>query len=150
MNGITRLDYAGIKRQVQRDRAGGVVMIFSGEHDLACKEHLRSDLARLSEVTDAVLDFTDVTYVDSTILVELIRLHSRRSSAGRSPITIVVQQTHLKKLFALLSLESIFRFADSLDEAIQKDNTAFSLDYASCGVQGPCSRIRTEFDRPTF
>lgn len=147
MNAITHLDFAGIKKQVQRAHAGGVVMIFSGEHDLACKEHLRSDLARLSAVKDAVLDFTDVTYIDSTVIVELIRLHSRRSASGHNPMTIVVQQAYLKKLFALLSLESIFRFNDSLDEAIQKDKEAFRLDYSSCGFQSSWPPIRIEFDR---
>jgi len=147
MNPITRLDHVGIKKQAQRAHAGGVVMIFSGEHDMACKEHLRSDLAPLSAVTDAVLDFTDVTYIDSTVIVELIRLHSRRSASGRAPMTIVVQQAHLKKLFALLSLETIFRFADSLEEAIQKDKAAFRLDYASCGFQSPRPRIGIQFGR---
>jgi anti-anti-sigma regulatory factor len=68
-----------------------VVMVFGGEYDLACKEHLRSDLARIADSPDVVLEFTDVTYIDSTVIIELLRLHRSRATKGYSPLTIVLQ-----------------------------------------------------------
>ena len=68
-----------------------VVMIFSDEYDIGCKERLREGLARLAVVPNVVLDFTDVTYIDSTVLSELIRMHKVRAAKGYEREVIVVQ-----------------------------------------------------------
>lgn len=119
------------------DRA---VMVFCGEYDIACKEHLRLDLARLNDIRDVVLDFTDVTYIDSTLIGELIRLHQIREDKGYGPMAIVVQKPQLKRLFALLSLENVFRFTDKLGNAIPQSQPATALEYASVGTRASCNR----------
>ena len=109
-----------------------VVMIFGGEYDLACKEHLRADLERLANVQDVVLDFTDVTYIDSTVVVELIRINQIRSSKGYKRETIVLQNPNIKRLFTLLSLQDVFHFVPELNHAVEKNEQPIGLDYASC------------------
>jgi len=116
-----------------------VVMIFGGEYDIACKEHLRADLQRLTDVQDVVLDFTDVTYIDSTILVELIRMNQIRSSKGYERETIVVQNRNLKRLFTLLNLQDVFHFVPGLEHVVQKNEQPIGLDYASCGKHASSS-----------
>lgn len=76
-----------------------VVMIFGGEYDLACKEHLRADLERLANVQDVVLDFTDVTYIDSTVVVELIRINQIRSSKGYKRDNCSTKSKYQKTLY---------------------------------------------------
>ncbi|MGA8099700.1 MAG: STAS domain-containing protein [Candidatus Cybelea sp.] len=109
-----------------------VVMIFGGEYDLACKEHLRADLERLANVQDVVLDFTDVTYIDSTVVVELIRINQIRSSKGYKRETIVLQNPNIKRLFTLLSLQDVFHFVPELNHVVDKNEQPIGLDYASC------------------
>ena len=109
-----------------------VVMIFGGEYDLACKEHLRADLERLANVQDVVLDFTDVTYIDSTVVVELIRINQIRSSKGYKRETIVLQNPNIKRLFTLLSLQDVFHFVPELNHVVEKNEQPIGLDYASC------------------
>jgi len=116
-----------------------VVMIFGGEYDIACKEHLRADLQRLTDVQDVVLDFTDVTYIDSTILVELIRMNQIRSSKGYERETIVVQNQNLKRLFTVLNLQDVFHFVPGLEHVVQKNEQPIGLDYASCGKHASSS-----------
>lgn len=109
-----------------------VVMIFGGEYDLACKEHLRADLERLANVQDVVLDFTDVTYIDSTVVVELIRMNQIRCSKGYKRETIVLQNPNIKRLFTLLSLQDVFHFVPELNHVVDKNEQPIGLDYASC------------------
>lgn len=109
-----------------------VVMIFGGEYDLACKEHLRADLERLANVQDVVLDFTDVTYMDSTVVVELIRMNQIRRSKGYKRETIVLQNPNIKRLFTLLSLQDVFHFVPELNHVVGKNEQPIGLDYASC------------------
>jgi anti-anti-sigma regulatory factor len=108
-------------------------MILGGEYDLSCKEHLRADLEPLTGVQDVVLDFTDVTYIDSTVVVELMRMHQQRLSKGYKRETIVVKNRNIKKLFTLLSLQDAFDFVSDLDHAVQKNEEPIGLKYALCG-----------------
>lgn len=117
------------------DRA---VMVFGGEYDIACKEHLRLDLARLDDIPDVVLEFTDVTYIDSTLIGELIRLHQIREAKGYRPMAVVVQKPQVKRLFALLSLEKVFRFTEKLGDVIPRSQPATALEYASVGTRASC------------
>lgn len=64
---------------------------FSGEYDLARKEELRRQLTPLTTVERAVLDFTDVTFIDSSCLVELLRANRMRDEAGLEPLTILIR-----------------------------------------------------------
>lgn len=123
--------------QTQPPASKKIVMILGGEYDLACKEHLRSDLQRLTSVQDVVLDFTDVTYIDSTTIVELLRMHETRESKGYKRETIVVQNPNLKKLFTLLNLQQVFCFVNDLGYVVEKNEEPIGLDYTgrhtSCG-----------------
>jgi anti-anti-sigma factor len=114
-----------------------IVMILDGEYDLACKGHLRSDLQRLTNVQDVVVDFTDVTYIDSTAVVELLRMHRIRESKGYKGETIVVQNPNIKKLFTLLNLQQVFSLVNDLGHVVEKNEEPIGLDYtarhASCG-----------------
>jgi anti-anti-sigma factor len=62
--------------EIHVDRVGESVWIvaMTGEHDLATAPQLTEELARIAEHgTDVVVDLSDTTFVDSTIVGVLVR-----------------------------------------------------------------------------
>lgn len=111
-----------------------VVMMFAHEYDISCKEQLRVDLEGLTNVQSVVLDFTDVTYLDSTVIGELIRLHNIRTSKGYGRETIVANNPHLEKLFNIVGLHKIVNLVASLADIVEKPGELIDLQYAQSGV----------------
>jgi anti-anti-sigma regulatory factor len=85
------------------------VVVCTGAYDIACRWQFRADLEPLAHVTNAILDFTDVTYVDSTIVGELIRLHRIRAEAGYDGETVAIHAPNIRKLFKLLQLNFVMK-----------------------------------------
>jgi anti-anti-sigma regulatory factor len=143
VNKTLYFDFPTLSKQIHpilpRAAPEKVVMVFGGEYDLACKRHLRSDLARIADSPDVVLEFTDVTYIDSTVIIELLRLHRGRATKGYPPLTIVLQNPQLLKLFALLHLEKKFHLVDDLCKIIPTMQGAIDLEYTSSGTQVSCA-----------
>lgn len=111
-----------------------VVMMFAHEYDISCKEQLRLDLEGLTNVQSVVLDFTDVTYLDSTVIGELMRLHKIRTSKGYGRETIVANNPRLGKLFNIVSLHEIFNVVSSLADIVEKPGELIDLQYAQSGL----------------
>jgi anti-anti-sigma factor len=87
-----------------------VVVQLTGEFDLATKDLLRAQLDRLAGVRDVWLDCIGVSYIDSTAITELIRLHKVRTENGFDTETVVLgENMALRRLFTILQLESLFR-----------------------------------------
>lgn len=95
------------------------VLVFNGEYDLSCKAALRGDLERLANAPRAVLDFDRVTFLDSTAIAELIRLHKLRAENRFERETIVTRNESVLKLFRLLELTKVFEIVPSLGEALR-------------------------------
>jgi anti-anti-sigma regulatory factor len=106
-------------------------MMLSGEYDLTSKEQLRAAFGSLYEIPSVALDFTKVTYIDSTVISELVRMHNARSASGLERETIVVNDRNLLKLFDILNFSKVFRVVDNLDDAIRKDGNDVVVQYAS-------------------
>lgn len=109
------------------------VVVFAGEYDLACKEQLRAELDRLVPVPNLVLDFSEVTYVDSTVLTELIRLHKLRAENHSGSETVVAHAGNLQKLLRIVGLDKAFRLVGALDEALDK-GAQVEVQYAFNGT----------------
>jgi anti-anti-sigma factor len=108
-----------------------MVMVFSGEYDLASKEQVRAAFDAVSEAPRVVLDFSDVSYIDSSVVVELVRIHSARAAGDLERETVVVGNKNLLKIFDILQLASVFRIVDTLDDAVGKNGEHISVHYAS-------------------
>ncbi len=106
-----------------------VVMVFAGEYDIASKEQLRAELQLLVPVSDLVLDFTQVTYLDSTAVSEMIRMHRLRADHLYERETIVVHNENIQKLFDMLQLHEVFHLVGTLDEALGNGQPA-AIRYA--------------------
>jgi len=107
------------------------VMIFTGEYDIATAEQLRADLRRIRDIQRVVLDFTDVTYVDSKAIHELVDLHHYRAAKGYKREVIVFQSPVLRRIFAVLNLEQVFHCVANLSDVVGNDNAPSHLYYAS-------------------
>lgn len=108
-------------------------MVFAGEYDVASKEQLRSDLDRLAAVQHLVLDFSEVTYVDSTVVLELLRLHLRRSQAQGGSETLVVGAGNVQKVLHTFGLQKVFHVVSSVGEVLDGDAIA-DTRYAAPGA----------------
>ncbi len=107
------------------------VMIFRGEYDIATAARLRVDLNRVRDLQRVVLDFTDVTYLDSKAIHELIDLHQYRADKGFEREAVVFQSPTLRKIFGILNLQHVFHCVSNLSDVVPKDNTPSHLFYAT-------------------
>ena len=128
-----------MKNSIANGHAGTVVMMFSGEYDLASKEQVRAAFDSLRDVPSIALDFTHVTYIDSTIIGELVRMHNARCASGLERETVVLNNRSLLKLVDVLNFSEVFRVVDALDDAISKDGKDIVVRYANSfeGKSGP-------------
>jgi anti-anti-sigma factor len=106
------------------------VMIFRGEYDIATAARLRADLHRLRDFRRVVLDFTDVTYLDSKTIHELVDLHHYRAEKGYEREALVFRSPTLQKIFGILNLQQVFHCVSNLSDVVPKDNTPSHLFYA--------------------
>jgi anti-anti-sigma factor len=107
------------------------VMIFNGEYDIAAAQRLRADLHRVRDIQQVVLDFTDVTYVDSTAIHELFDLRNYREAKGFEREAIVFQNSNLRRVFGILKLEQVFHCVSNLSDVVRNDDTPSHLYYAA-------------------
>ncbi len=116
-----------------------VVMVFEGEYDLSSKQQLRAAFDSLSGASRVALDFSDVTYVDTTVIAELVRLHKVRADNNLEREVLVMRNPNLVRLFDITHLSSAFRIVEALDEAIGKNGEQIVVQYASSfdGVAAP-------------
>lgn len=124
-----------------------VVVVFAGEYNLGSKGKLHRELSRLATKPRLVLDFSEVTYMDSTCIAELMRMEQRRSAAGFDAAHVVMQAPVLLRIFTVLTLDRVFRVVSTLDQAIDADLEGLHVEYAFCGDDGT-AKVPVDFEHP--
>jgi anti-sigma B factor antagonist len=89
---------------------------FTGEIDFTAREDLRAKLAPLTEAQAAIIDLSAVTYMDSSVLAELLYLQRSRHRLGRPAMWIVVSPA-VRRLFEVAGLQDVLAVAGTIDEA---------------------------------
>lgn len=90
------------------------VVVFAGEYDLANKDGIRRMLRRLESSNDLVLDLTEVTFVDSTFISELIRLEKVRGAKNFDRATVVAPAKSVAgRLLDVVGLTSVFSVVET-------------------------------------
>jgi anti-anti-sigma factor len=79
----------------------------SGEYDIARKRELVELFAPIFNGNPVTIDMTDVTYVDSTFLGELMAMRLRLEDPQ---VTLVGVSPGIARLFAIASLDRFFIF----------------------------------------
>jgi anti-sigma B factor antagonist len=85
-----------------------IVVKLSGEYDLARRVELEGQLSVAYAANVAVIDMSDVSYIDSTALACFIRLKKRMSAHGPGVVRILRPQTQVRRVLELTQLDQIF------------------------------------------
>ena len=91
--------------------AGTNRIALNGEYDLTRKEELAALFSELSSNTGAVVDLSQVTYVDSTFLHVLASLYFRLKPHG---VTLTGANTSIRRLLSIVKFDGLFHIADPL------------------------------------
>ena len=90
------------------------VLTFNEDLDLAYRPELRSALQRAVEEPAVILDLSEVSYMDSTAIAELIIFYKQRDCKG---VAIVVSPS-IDKLLSISGLNRLFATYASLEDAV--------------------------------
>lgn len=82
----------------------------NGEYDLSRKEELGLLFATLPADGTAVIDFSHVTYIDSTCLHELVMLHLRRKE---NVVTLAGANRAIRRVLGIVGFDQLFRITES-------------------------------------
>ena len=101
---------------------GRVVMSVYGAVDLFAAPDLKRRLiAAINRgATELIVDLSATEFLDSTGLGALLTAYKRLSRRG-GRLVVVPGEPSVTRVFEITGLDSIFTFADSLEEAIMKD-----------------------------
>jgi len=104
----------------ETDRQGVPVLAIQGEVDVSTAPELRERLLALAErgTTTAVVDLSEVSFVDSTALGVLVSGVKRLRSAG-GDLRLVVTQPRITKVFEITGLTDVFEIYSSADDAVR-------------------------------
>lgn len=119
-----------------------VVKVFAGEYDLTHQAQLRAEFDALYAENSLVLDMSAVTYLDSTFIGELIRLHNLRTAHGCNRLTIVHPAPIVKRVLSLLYIFTFCRVVANLDEALAQADTSVVVRRACSGYNPVWRRFR--------
>jgi anti-anti-sigma factor len=82
----------------------------SGEYDLSRRDEIAALFGSLRPEGPAVVDMSQVTYVDSTFLHELATLHFRFQEL---PVTLVGVNDAIKRILRIVRFDKLFSISDS-------------------------------------
>lgn len=86
-----------------------VIVEFAGEFDIAQAERLSDALAVAADADQPILDFTNLSYMDSTMLNALVTFRKRRSENGHHDHVIIEGAGEMaRRLFAITHLDKFF------------------------------------------
>ena len=73
-------------------------------------------MSGVAEIPDLILDFREVTFIDSTCVTELLRMHTIRVTNSLPRETIVLGKTPIRRLFEVLDLYRVFNVVEDAGE----------------------------------
>ncbi len=98
---------------------GDFLVALTGEVDLYTAPELKQELLRLVEAgaRRIIVDLTDTTFIDSTMLSVLLST-LKRLRPGGGQLGIVCSDRNIRKIFEITLLDRVFPIFASRDEAI--------------------------------
>jgi len=89
-------------------QGGETILRLEGEYDLVRKGEVAAQLAAL-DGNPVCIDFSEVTYIDSTILRELAELRLRDEQRS---ITLIGVNSHIRHIFDVVNFGELFDITD--------------------------------------
>jgi anti-sigma B factor antagonist len=101
------------------DREGQTVVTAVGEVDASTADQLGDALLGplVNDAPRVLLDFEQVTFIDSTGLGVLVKVH-REAQARQAAFALVHPTAQTRKLLAVLGLDQLFTVYATLEEAL--------------------------------
>lgn len=93
------------------------VIKLSGELEIARRAEIRAALKVEGGEKPVLIDFSDVTYADSTAVAELLRFHTE-AAAARIPVAIVYGSPRFARLLQYAGLSDAFAVFDDRAAAL--------------------------------
>ncbi len=95
----------------RRQGPAPMTLKLAGEYDIARKGELARLLEPLAQSDPAIVDATELSYVDSSAIACIVSLQTRMTRDGRSVrIRFMNLQPQIRRIFALCGLEQIVDF----------------------------------------
>ena len=101
---------------------GAAVLVLDGEMDMAAIRAFRAGVEEAMgerDVRTLVLDMAEVTFMDSSMLRELLRLNQELRQQGAWPV-LAGLQSPVRRLLDLTRTAELFRLADSREAALER------------------------------
>lgn len=95
-----------------------LILALSGEYDFSTAEALGGEFMLLLEEPGAiVVDLRDVQYIDSQSFTQLVHFHNARTTAGFSPLAVIVEGNSLvRRTLEITGLAQIFDVLAAADQ----------------------------------
>lgn len=87
------------------------MVVFSGELDIYAVDYVRAALAAIDG--PAIVDLTDVRFVDSSALTEFVRLRKRVGDQ----VTLVVPSANIRRALDIVGFDALFRIVRRREDA---------------------------------
>jgi anti-sigma B factor antagonist len=115
-----RGSYRPPEHRVERPRDGAVVVELLGEHDLATRDTTDELLAELVDSHDlVVVDVSEASYIDSSILHSMVRAHRRAEERGSKLRVQLGSAAIVRKLFEVSELTSYLEVVRGREQALR-------------------------------
>jgi len=107
------------------ERDAGCVVTVSGDADLHAAANVERELVSLADSGHAsiVVDLSDATFIDSTMLRVLLNV-SKRLRPGGGELLVVCSEHNIRKIFEITLLDRVFMIFDTRDAALEHLATA--------------------------
>jgi anti-anti-sigma factor len=93
------------------------VIRLTGELEVGRKEEITRALAVRGDEAGILLDFSEVSYADSTALAELLRFREE-ASKQQIPVAVVIGSRQFARIIQYAGLSEAFRIFDNRAEAL--------------------------------
>jgi anti-sigma B factor antagonist len=102
------------------ERNSDCVVTVSGDADLYAAANVERELLRLVEDgrRSIVVDLSDATFIDSTMLRVLLNV-SKRLRPGGGELLVVCSEHNIRKIFEITLLDRVFTIFDSREAALE-------------------------------
>jgi len=101
------------------EQDAGCVVTVSGDADLYAAANVERELVRLADEGHGsiVVDLTEATFIDSTMLRVLLNV-SKRLRPGGGELLLVCHEHNIRKIFEITLLDRVFTIFDSREAAL--------------------------------
>jgi anti-anti-sigma factor len=102
-----------------RERADPAIVRLEGEADILARNAVKLAFQRVRDNPRVIVDLTNLTYIDSSVIDELFRAESR-AVALDGKLVIMARNQRMIRLLSIAGLTTRTPIVDTLDSALRK------------------------------